>query len=93
MATTVSTSFTPAIPTALCAASLPMASTSPAAPELSVEPVHSAELASCGCESACDSAVSPRAESPRMHALPANTVASVRMESDEEDALAAGESY
>ncbi len=64
-----------------------MASTSQAAHGLSVEQVQGVELTNFGPESACDSAVSSR-----MHAVPANAVATaVWMESDEEDALAAGE--
>jgi hypothetical protein len=70
--------------------SLPMASTSPTAPELAVEPVHDVELNSFGSESTCDSA-----GPPPIHAVQSNDVASVWMLPDasaEEGALAAGES-
>ncbi len=64
-----------------------MASTSPAAPELSVKPVHGVDLASSESESACDSA----AATQRFHAVPADAVVSVLTAIDHEDALAAGE--
>ena len=63
-----------------------MASTSPAAPGLTVESAHAEALTMFRSDSALECAALPRVQG-----VPANAVVSVWMASDEEDALAAGE--
>jgi hypothetical protein len=86
MKTTVSTSFTPVEPTALCPPSLPMASTSPVAPGLSFESVHNVVLNTFGPDCVIQSF-----PPPSVQGVQASGVWMLPDASDEEDALAAGE--